>query len=286
MWYCVEYEPDPKTGARPIRWVKVPELEDGRPVERDDQEVAHGVARVQFTRRLSLAMSAGQYTQVTPFIIQHLEAQRRLRGAVDGIPMYPTFEVPGQARSQIILPVERQYREPNSVAKRWIASYARHVAHTYKHADFPDRKVTGVKVYMLEHLYPGPAEVGIREDASGKPLVPRPNFDDPTYYIPVYMGEFDADGVMKPSCLTVEVDAQGNYNRYGLSLPGMPPPAGFKRDPYLYWVIPILYHGNYSRQILYQNVPVDNYMLKHVGDDKWENIEWWKKPNDAENRKP
>ena len=48
------------------------------------------------------------------------------------------------------------------------------------------------------------------------------------------------------------------------------------------YVIPILYHGNHSRALLFRNVPVDNYMLKHVGDRKWENIEWWKKPSEAE----
>lgn len=258
VWYCVEYEPDPVTGARPIRWVRVPNIEDGKVVDRDEYDRARSIPRVQFTRRLSLAMSAGQNIQVAPVVLKNLSDARALRGNVDGIPMYPTN----------ILPVERQYREPNSLAKRWIASYARHVAQTYKHPDFPDRKVTGVKVYMIEHLYPSPGEIGTTHDQMGKPLAPR-RLDDPAHYLPVYLGEFDTEGKMKPSCFAIEVDGQGNTNKWNVK----------QRDPYLYWVIPILYHGvttGETRQILYRDTAVDNFMLKHAGDPNWENIEWWK----------
>jgi hypothetical protein len=51
--------------------------------------------------------------------------------------------------------------------------------------------------------------------------------DDPTFYFPYYMGEFDKDGLMKPTCQKFEYHTDG-------------PPKEIQRDPYLYWLIPIM----------------------------------------------
>lgn len=260
MWYRIEYEPN-EDGTRNYRWVKMPNLEDGKLIEYDANDHPRHIPRVQFTRRLSLAMSAGQNIQVAEPVLTNLAQQRKIRGTRDGIPWYP----------EGILPMGRQYREPNSVAKRWVASYARHVALKYKHGTHPEKKVTGVKVYIVEHLYPSPAELGTTRDPQGKELAPR-KMNDPTHYLPTYLGEFDADGKMKPECLRVEVDGRGNTNKYDVS----------QRDPYLYWVIPVLYHGvttgDMGRGPLYRDVNVDNFMKKHAGDPDWEDQPWENQP--------
>jgi hypothetical protein len=260
MWYRIEYEPN-DDGTRNYRWVKVPNLEDGELIEYDANDRPRRVPRVEHTRRLSLAMSAGQNIQLAPAVLNNLAQQRTIRGGVDRIPSYPVN----------ILPMDRQYREPNSVAKRWIASYARHVALKYKHGTHPEKKVTGVKVYLAEHLYPSPAELGTTHDERGKELAPR-KLNDPTHYLPTYLGEFDADGKMKPECFRLEVDGRGNMNKYDVS----------QRDPYLYWVIPILYHGvatgDSNRSFMYRDVNVDNFMKKHAGDPDWEDQTWENQP--------
>jgi hypothetical protein len=92
-----------------------------------------------------------------------------------------------------------QYSEPQDLAKRLLASYARHVARTAPHPDAPDMPVDNVRVYRVTHRLISPGELAAGKD----PL-------DPTTYIPYYMGKFDPDGVLQ--------DPQ---------------------DPFLYWYLPI-----------------------------------------------
>jgi hypothetical protein len=93
-----------------------------------------------------------------------------------------------------------QRREPNIYSKRMLETYARYVARSTPHPTDPDKKVKSVKIYRGFHDIPG-----ARSIASG---------DDPDaafQYYPYYQGEFDPEGhLLNP------------------------------RDPYLYWLIPIL----------------------------------------------
>ncbi len=77
-------------------------------------------------------------------------------------------------------PLVNQYSEPMEFSRRLIASYARHVAHTY--AD-PSNPVKAVRVYRLVHKMITPRELYEGKD----PL-------DPTNFLSYYMGKYDPNG--------------------------------------------------------------------------------------------
>ncbi len=116
------------------------------------------------------------------------------------IPYHPDLQIDKRPDAA---PDLRQYREPNDItSKKYIASYARHVANDPKSRD-PDRPyvpVKTVRVYRVLHdmLFP-------KEMAEG--LSP----EEPSKLVPVYVGEFDPEGTLLD--------------------PG---------DPMLYWVVPII----------------------------------------------
>jgi hypothetical protein len=98
------------------------------------------------------------------------------------------------------LPLDAQYREPQDLAKKLIASYARHVALSYPHPRDPSIKVTSVKVYRVTHNIISPVELS----KGYSPL-------DKTRYMVYFQGEFDPSGkLLHP------------------------------RDPFLYWYLPIV----------------------------------------------
>jgi hypothetical protein len=95
-----------------------------------------------------------------------------------------------------------QYRQPAPDSVLMTRSYARHVAQSYKSKTDPDKEVASVKVYRVQHQI-----VSAPEMAAGiNPL-------DPTWYWPYFQGEFDKNGEMITK----------------------------KDDPFLYWLIPIVY---------------------------------------------
>ncbi len=93
-----------------------------------------------------------------------------------------------------------QYSEPQETARRLIASYARHIAHTSPDPENPNNAVQAVRVYRLTHMLISPAELNAGKD----PL-------DPTTLMPFYMGKYDPDGrLLDP------------------------------KDPFLFWYVPII----------------------------------------------
>jgi hypothetical protein len=105
-----------------------------------------------------------------------------------------------------------QYREPSDLAKRYISSYARHVAHDprFHSPDRPDAPVRSVKVYRVVHNFLSPKEMAEKEISP----------DEPALFVPVYVGEFDPEGQL------LDPD-----------------------DPLLYWVVPILREADESGKI-------------------------------------
>lgn len=73
-----------------------------------------------------------------------------------------------------------QYSEPNEFGRRLIASYARHIAHSYND---PDNPVKAVRVYRLVHKMISPRELYEGKD----PL-------ESTNFLPYYMGKYDPNG--------------------------------------------------------------------------------------------
>jgi hypothetical protein len=120
--------------------------------------------------------------------------------AREKIPYHPALQ---SDTREFAAPDLSQYREPSDLsAKKYIASYARHVANDpqYRRPEAPDRPVARVKVYRVLHTILSAADMarGVHPE-------------EPYTLVPVYMGEFDREGhLMDP------------------------------QDPLLYWVVPIL----------------------------------------------
>jgi hypothetical protein len=108
-----------------------------------------------------------------------------------------------------------QYSEPQEIARRLLASYARHVARTSPNPEDPKVAVRYVRVYRLTHNLISPRELAAGSD----PL-------DPIYYTAFYMGKYDRDGVLQDG--GDEVDANGRVLRH------------HPKDPFLYWYLPIM----------------------------------------------
>lgn len=247
LWFRVEYEPD-DDGTTYYRWVKLPDLDDdGKPVEYDELARPRRVPIIQYTRRLSMGeMTNTKFDGIPVTRLDRLADQRVQVGVIRGIPVVPN------------MPLNAQYLEPNALSKHWIASYARHVAHTCKHTDRPDKPVTGVKVYRVTHNIVNYREFGTPSDekkpnrpmldAQGR-LAPGKSLRDPTAFVPAYMGEFEASGAMKKSCREIAFNDMGEaYDK--------------QRDPFLYWIIPILPKPREGSE---GPPPYDYYVLDYVG---------------------
>lgn len=215
LWCFVEYEPDVDEKGnitrRYYRWLKIPDLdENGRAIDYDAEGNPRRYPNVNYTRRLSLVEGVNMPGPTNP---PGDAMQRRINvGAVasKAIPPMPTNQVP----------LHLQYREPGTLAKHWLASYAKRIAATYKHADHPDKKFKSVKIYKVLHRILPPDEV-----KQGRDMY------DPLTYEPVFMGEYNEKGELQSHKLGVARDDNGHpyIDR-----------KNEMRDPYLYWVIPIL----------------------------------------------
>ncbi len=167
LWMRLDY--GTHEGQRLWRWVKMPELKDGRPVRPDGTTLR---PYVEYTRRLSLAegINLGAPSQIPP---NYLELQERRLNAelTRGVPRHPT------------IPLPQQYRPPSELTMGWIQSYVRHAARSFPHEAHPELPVRSVKVYRVIHDILAPEQFLAGVD---------PN--DPTTFMPFYQGEFDADG--------------------------------------------------------------------------------------------
>src|SRR6185437_6682214 len=73
-----------------------------------------------------------------------------------------------------------QYSEPIEFSRMLIASFARHIAHSYSE---PANPVKAVRVYRVVHKMMSPCELSEGKD----PL-------DQTSFLPFYMGKYDPNG--------------------------------------------------------------------------------------------
>ncbi len=189
LWFCVSYE-DPQV---PPRWVQVPRREDYP-------------SRLLYQRATALTEStiAPRLGYPEDMLAPDGRVVRRYN-ARERIPYHP--ELQNDKRSWAT-PDLSQYREPRELdAKMYIASYARHVARDpkYRSPESPDTPVKSVKVYRVLHQMLNATEMAANFDP-----------EDPTKFLPVYVGEFDVDGKL--------LDGEDS---------GHP-------DPLLYWVVPIV----------------------------------------------
>jgi hypothetical protein len=226
LWFRVEYS------DRSHRWIKIP-------VRKDNLLALHYQRLLALTESsaapmprlpLSLAevpqwerMTGRPYDRPTWNDIAH----RRLVGAYKFSPD-PILEIKDLAPAA-------QYSEPQELARRYISSYAHHIAVTSPHPTNPDVSVQSVSIYRLTHRIIGPGQI-----AQGmSPL-------DETFYTPFYMGKFNTKGEL--------IDPN---------------------DPFLYWYLPIIMvPRNYPSGTdgIYINAPPPpdgrllNCMKIHAGD--------------------
>jgi hypothetical protein len=173
------------------RWVRIP----------DHRTVRNHLER----RRLgALATAVGQTVRVPPAREEELLRLRARAGQERAIPLAD-------------LPAAMQYREPGMHVLLLLSSFVRRVVRTTEHPDGTGSPVAKVKVYRVEFMNP-PVQ---HFQAGRDPL-------DPTLYNAFYQGEYDRDGNLEPSSLTVRRD-----EKTGQVVERV-------QDPFLYWLIPIL----------------------------------------------
>jgi hypothetical protein len=130
------------------------------------------------------------------------------------------------------LPGTIQYRVPAGNCQRLLRCYAQHIAQAYPGpADGPADPgtaptVRGIKIYRVSHVILHPAQL-----ARGMDPV------DPTSFLPYYMGEFDSRGNPKDP-----------------------------RNPYLYWLIPVLPQHNSDAA----EADAFRYLRLHAGSSPWQ----------------
>jgi hypothetical protein len=107
------------------------------------------------------------------------------------------------------------------------------------HPDHPEAEPQSVKVYRVIHIIPNSMQY-LMDD-----------FDpcDPVMYLPYYMGQYDAKGRL----LDGEFDTEGHLNDES------------KKDPFLYWLLPILRDNPADRE----HSLIRAYVFRHAGEQAW-----------------
>ena len=112
-----------------------------------------------------------------PVVFMQRLPARNAAGAALGLPIDENFG-----------PATSQFREPSAMARGYLKSYARHVAHAYPSPQDPDLPITGIKIYRVTHNMLPAQELHQGRD----PL-------DPSLYEAYFLGEYEADGTLKAS---------------------------------------------------------------------------------------
>jgi hypothetical protein len=178
------YSPEP--GPPTLLWFYVRYEGEDKPVKIEIPVRSAFRTREEYQRRLSITENANvNIPGIPPEVLQELLTRRALAGSALDLPK----------------PSAEEYREPTIYSKKLLESYARHVARSYPSKKNPGAAVESIKIYRITHKILEPYQMG-----AGK-LAP----DDPTTYLPFFMGSFDRDGKLK-----------------------------HPDDPLLYWYVPIL----------------------------------------------
>jgi hypothetical protein len=197
LWFRVSYDPARNV---PPRWVQYPRRQD-----------YPSLLLYQRSLAMTDGTSLGRLGYPADFFGVDGRYFRRYERAWLKDPKIPYALNMQQDTRHLAWPDVSQYMEPGDLQKKYIASYARHVAHDpkFRSPDDPDAAVVRVKMYRVRHNFLTPNDMH-----KGTPP------DDPATLSPVYLGEFDAEGNLMDS-----------------------------DDPLLYWVVPIQReqdaHGQY-----------------------------------------
>jgi hypothetical protein len=229
LWCRLIYvDPQDPEGKQVGDWYKVPKMD-----EKTGRQL-HTVA-LEYQRHLAMIENI-VYTDTTPIIddsTQQVLPYYRLRqncantSALVGGPLVVPLVVPFHP----LLPITQQYGRPNEAARRLLASYVRHVAKVKaEHPDLPGYELKWIKIYRVRHDIPS-------TDLYAK-LDPPLSANDPVQYRPFYMGRFDLEGKLLDG-----------YD-----------PDGIPRDPFLYWLLPV---------VRMDTGITKDYSRLHAGDPNW-----------------
>jgi len=176
LWACIKYKTEDKN--RRFKWFRMPV----RPEQVRDPLGLTYFRRLALTERFNAPNNAAE----SPAEMDQIRQRRELRR---DIPHHPQ------------LTESQEYRAPTNEFRRLVLpSYARHLIHANQVSDL---EVESILLYRVDHriVLPGSISQGF-------------SVFDPSWYVPVFYGEFDAAGIL--------LDA---------------------KEPMLYWVVPILYRG-------------------------------------------
>jgi hypothetical protein len=196
MWYHVEYQ----DGS--ARWIKLPNHQDN-------------MVGLHFQRLLAAGESTNNPGGI-PLTADQIPAwEERFGRAYEILPgiKHDPWETIQERRflgatlpySQPIQMVSdqfpvAQYYEPQEIARRLIASYARHIARTSPHPQDPEIPVEAVRVYRVTHNLISPHELSQGVSPT-----------EDTHYSAIYVGQYDVNGKLLDP-----------------------------KDPFLYWYLPIM----------------------------------------------
>lgn len=241
LWFRLIYTDE--NGVDQGWWQKIPDIND-------KGHHRHAVA-LEYQRHLAMTESVAPYDPppawVTPNEFGFLDVNEVYRKRLAHQPG-PVIGDAGTTHPRIplhpLVPQQQQVIFPAESSRRLLASYARHMADKYAtHPEHADWNFKSVKVYRVIHAIPTVDWFVLR-------LPPA----DPVLYRPFYMGNYDKDGKV--------LDAERGPNR----------------DPYLYWLVPILRTNKDD-----PNSEIKDYCRKHAGDSKWVRPEGkldWVNPRD------
>jgi hypothetical protein len=208
LWFHVEY------ADGTARWIKIPNRSESPVLLHHQRMLAAAESANSPTYRLPLEpiekagfeKAFGRPYEILPGIphdTREVVVQRREAAAI-----LLHFKDPQDGRDAPIRLDEvrfsgqmAQYSEPQEIARRLIASFARHIARTSPHTEDRRIAVKAVRVYRVTHNLITP-----REFAEGRDPVL-----DETTFVPFYMGKYDIDGKLLDP-----------------------------RDPFLFWHLPIV----------------------------------------------
>jgi hypothetical protein len=222
LWFRLYYTD--AEGKEQGEWFKVPKLND-------KGEHGHPTSML-YQRYLSLTEHS---IQREPFVADHPNfeavAKKRWLWTPQGakqeavVGQHPTKHETVVPMHPSRTPSQQYYRATDDV-RRVLKSYTRHVLR--QQADeHPDRRYTYVKVYRVVHDIPAHALY----QQGWSPT-------DPEFYIPIYMGEYDATGELR-----------------------------FSSDPLLYWMLPILRDTPGLKESR-----IRDWARRHAGDPYWTRI--------------
>jgi hypothetical protein len=231
IWARIEYEYHVgKDKMVRSRWVKVPDMD----------EAGHHkyLTSVQYTRRLALSEAVARADPMPSVVEIDGKGKQTVAKYIKARDLHtpePQYQGGGpgvlgvklQPTSAIVPmdPSAPNYQKPSAVGRRLLSSFARHLLRQpYPDASFADARPVSVKFYRVQHRI-------LSADQMVQGADPR----DWIFYMPYYVGKFDAAGTL------LDPD-----------------------DPFLYWLLPIV-----------QANPRDPrsdrlcYVYKHAGDNDY-----------------